>query len=113
MYMSFFTIFTNTNYNEPLAVAQAHIHVAAHINMSQYSYVAFCLIVLHQVPYETVASIVLIDVAIHIRCCQKTGHTSFPNQSKSICLLCMLVMAYPRLELLVYSVFTYECVEEV
>ncbi len=67
--MSFFTIFTH--YNEPLAAAQAHIHVAAHINinMSQYSYVAFCLIVLHQVPYETVASIVLIDDAIHIRCC--------------------------------------------
>jgi len=34
-YMSFYTNFTN--YNEPLAAAQAHIHVAAHINMSQYS----------------------------------------------------------------------------
>ena len=34
-YMSFYTNFTN--YNEPLAAAQAHIHVAVHINMSQYS----------------------------------------------------------------------------
>ncbi len=35
LYMSFYTIITN--YNEPLAAAKAHVHVAAHINMSQYS----------------------------------------------------------------------------
>ena len=35
MYISFYTIVAN--YNEPPAAAQAHIHVAAHINVSQYS----------------------------------------------------------------------------
>ena len=51
--MSFYTIVTN--YNEPLAADQAQNLVAAHINMSQYSYVALHYIGLHQVPYETVA----------------------------------------------------------
>ena len=51
--MSFRTIVAT--YNEPLAAAQAHIGVDTHINVSQYSYVAFRLIDLHQVPYETVA----------------------------------------------------------
>jgi len=58
LYMSIYTIVTN--YNEPLAPAQAHIHVAVHINVSQYSYIALQYIGLrnlHQVPYETVASL--------------------------------------------------------
>ena len=51
--MFFYTIVTN--YNEPLAAAQAHIFVATHINVSQYSHVALHYIGLHQVSYETVA----------------------------------------------------------
>ncbi len=35
VYITFYTIVAN--YNEPSAVAQAHIHIATHVNDSKYS----------------------------------------------------------------------------
>ncbi len=49
------------NYNEPPAAAQAHIHVATHINV--YQTASSSSIGLHQVAYETVASSLQVQFA--------------------------------------------------
>ena len=51
-YVTFYTIVTN--YNEPLAAVQAHIHVATHID--DRAMVALRSIGLRQVANDTVAS---------------------------------------------------------
>ena len=105
-YISFHTIVTN--YNEPLAAARAHIHVATHINVLKDG-VALRSIGLHVVEYDAVGSsrlqvqfawavyitfyaivtkynepleadITWIDDARHIKWCPNTELIRFPNR---------------------------------